>query len=79
MMFIPHRNHQSVCYAESFTCLYGDDARTSQETPVACYAEGITCLYVDDILSHRKHTYKTPRSVTKTGLLFCRVNYCEER
>jgi hypothetical protein len=35
MLFVPHRKHVRVstaCYRDSFTFLYVDDVRTSQET-----------------------------------------------
>jgi hypothetical protein len=35
MMFVPHRKHEWAymsCYGDSFTFLYADDVRTSQET-----------------------------------------------
>jgi hypothetical protein len=42
MMFLPHRKHSwasTTCYWESFTFLYIDDVRTSQEAhaSTACY------------------------------------------
>jgi hypothetical protein len=35
----------------SFTCLYADDVRTSQEAEdsTSCYGDSFTCLYVDDV------------------------------
>jgi hypothetical protein len=41
-------------YGNSFTFLYADDVRTSQETHLwastACYGYSFTCSYVDDVL-----------------------------
>jgi hypothetical protein len=42
-----------ACYRDSFTFLYVDDVRTSQETHLqvstACYRASFTFLYVDDV------------------------------
>jgi hypothetical protein len=53
MMFVPHWKHMppQPVTVDSFTFLYGDDVRTSQEAhaSTACYEESFTFLYVDDI------------------------------
>jgi hypothetical protein len=39
-MFVPHRKHlwaSTACYGHSFTLLYVDDVRTSQETPMGLH------------------------------------------
>jgi hypothetical protein len=55
-----------ACYGNSFTFLYVDDVRTSQETPMdlhACYGNSFTFLYVDE--------FRTPQeiSIVLQGLL----------
>jgi hypothetical protein len=61
-------------YGDSFTCLYVDDVRTSQETRVwasaACYEDGFTFLYVDDVRTSQETAYGPPRPVTEIGLLW---------
>jgi hypothetical protein len=41
----------SRCYGDSFTFLYVDDVRTSQEAQasIACNLDSLTFLYVDDV------------------------------
>jgi hypothetical protein len=65
-MFVPHRKHiwaTTVCYGDSFTLLYVDDIRTSQETPMGfrvCYGDSFTLLYIDDIrTSQDTHIWAT--------------------
>jgi hypothetical protein len=53
-MFVPHRKHpyaSTACYGDSFTFLYVDDVRTSQETQafIAYFGDSFTFLYVDDV------------------------------
>jgi hypothetical protein len=44
-----------ACYEDSFTCLYVDEDRTSQErhlwSATACYGDRFTFLYVNDVIS----------------------------
>jgi hypothetical protein len=37
---------------------------------MACYGDNFTLLYVDVFVPHKKQTYRPPRSVTGTALLF---------
>jgi hypothetical protein len=57
----------------SFTFLYVDAARTSQETPLlestAYYGDGFIFLIQMMFVPHRKHTYMPPRLVTGMALL----------
>jgi hypothetical protein len=43
----------TTCYGDSFTILYVDEVRTSQETHVwastTCYGDSFTVLYVDEV------------------------------
>jgi hypothetical protein len=41
----------TACYGDSFTFLYADEDRTSQEIQAlpACYGDNFTLLYVDDV------------------------------
>jgi hypothetical protein len=52
---VPHMKHlwvSKACYEKSFTFLYADDLRTSQEAHLrastAFYKDNFTFLYVDD-------------------------------
>jgi hypothetical protein len=56
MMLVPHSKHlwaSTPCYGDSFTLLYVDDVRTSQETRIWAstpyYGDSFTLLYVDDV------------------------------
>jgi hypothetical protein len=56
MMFVTCRKHtygSMACYGHSFTFLYIDDVRISQETSLwasmACYGNCFTVLYADDV------------------------------
>jgi hypothetical protein len=52
-MFPPHRKHANRLLRDSFTILYVDDVRTSQETHIraftVCYGDSFTTSRVDDI------------------------------
>jgi hypothetical protein len=73
MIFVPHRKHLSasmVSYGGSFTFLYVDDVRTSQEAQIstACYWDSCTFYMQMMFIPHRKHRPSVP--VTGLALLF---------
>jgi hypothetical protein len=47
-----------ACYEDSFTFLYVDHVRTSQETSLwdskGCYGDSFTLLYVNDVLNSQE-------------------------
>jgi hypothetical protein len=63
-MFVPHRKHlwtSTACYGDSFTYVYVDDVRTSQETHLctstACYGDSFTYVYVNVRTSQETHLW----------------------
>jgi hypothetical protein len=51
------------CYGDSFTIVFVDDVRTSQET--SCYGDSFTSVYVDGV-----RTSQETQPVTEIALLF---------
>jgi hypothetical protein len=67
----------TACYRDSFTFLYVDDVRTSQETHLWASRPdtGVALSFYMYMLfvPHRKHSFEPPRPVTGIALLFiCR-------
>jgi hypothetical protein len=65
----------TASYGDSFTFLYGDDVRTSQETRLwpstTCYGDSFTFLYVHDVRTAEDTHLGPPRPVMGIDLLFC--------
>jgi hypothetical protein len=63
-----------ACYRDSFTFLYVDDVRTSQNTHLrastVCYRDSITFLYVVDVRTSQETHLWPPWPVTGIVLLF---------
>jgi hypothetical protein len=61
----------TACYGHSFTFLYVDDVRISQETHLlasaVCYGESFTFLYVDDVRTSQETHLRTSIGFTRVS------------
>jgi hypothetical protein len=75
-----HLQVSTACYRKSSTSLYAVDVRTSQETHLqvstACCRKSSTFYMQLMFAPHRKHSYRTPRPVTRLALLYITLHYC---